>query len=34
MDAANIPSLLSIPWLGYASKDDPTYLNTELYPKH
>ena len=28
MDAANIPSLLSIPWLGYAAKDDATYLNT------
>ncbi len=31
MDAANIPSLLSIPWLGYASKDDPTYLNTRAF---
>ncbi|MGI6714139.1 MAG: glycoside hydrolase family 125 protein [Bacilli bacterium] len=31
MDAANIPSLLSIPWLGYAEKDDQTYLNTRAF---
>lgn len=31
MDAANIPSLLSIPWLGYAAKDDATYLNTRAF---
>ncbi len=28
MDAANIPSLLSIPWLGYTSLDDEVYQNT------
>lgn len=28
MDDANIPSLLSIPYLGYCSLDDPTYLKT------
>lgn len=28
MDDANVPSLLSIPYLGYASADDPLYLNT------
>ncbi len=28
MDDANIPSLLSIPYLGYCSLDDPTYLQT------
>lgn len=31
MDAANIPSLLSIPWLGYAANNDPTYLNTRAF---
>ena len=28
MDDANIPSLLAIPYLGYCSLDDPTYLQT------
>lgn len=28
MDDANVPSLLSIPYLGYASADDPIYQNT------
>ncbi|WP_234992932.1 MULTISPECIES: glycoside hydrolase family 125 protein [unclassified Paenibacillus] len=28
MDDANVPSLLSIPYLGYADKDDPIYRNT------
>ena len=28
MDDANIPSLLSIPYLGYGSLDDPTYVRT------
>ncbi|MFF2014879.1 glycoside hydrolase family 125 protein [Paenibacillus sp. NPDC058177] len=28
MDDANVPSLLSIPYLGYAEADDPVYLNT------
>eukprot|EP00658_Telonema_sp_P-2_P023021 TRINITY_DN19224_c0_g2_i4.p1 TRINITY_DN19224_c0_g2~~TRINITY_DN19224_c0_g2_i4.p1 ORF type:complete len:403 (-),score=42.12 TRINITY_DN19224_c0_g2_i4:11-1219(-) len=28
MDDANIPSLLSLPYLGYVSKDDPVYLET------
>lgn len=28
MDDANVPSLLSIPYLGYASSDDPIYQNT------
>ncbi len=31
MDDANVPSLLSIPYLGYASKDDPIYLNTRRF---
>jgi len=31
MDIANIPSLLSIPWLGYASNTDDTYLNTRAF---
>ena len=28
MDDANVPSLLSLPYLGYCSHDDPLYLNT------
>ena len=28
MDDANIPSLLSLPYLGYVEKDDPVYLET------
>ncbi|MRN54667.1 glycoside hydrolase family 125 protein [Paenibacillus monticola] len=28
MDDANVPSLLSIPYLDYVSADDPIYLNT------
>ncbi|MDU2241716.1 MAG: glycoside hydrolase family 125 protein, partial [Paenibacillus sp.] len=28
MDDANVPSLLSLPYLDYCSKDDPIYLNT------
>ncbi len=28
MDDANVPSLLSIPYLGYGAPDDPTYLAT------
>jgi Uncharacterized conserved protein len=28
MDDANLPSLLSIPYIGYSRKDDQTYLNT------
>ncbi|WP_445667827.1 glycoside hydrolase family 125 protein [Paenibacillus sp. FSL H8-0122] len=28
MDDANVPSLLSIPYLGYVPADDPVYLNT------
>lgn len=31
MDAANIPSLISAPWLGYCEVDDPTYLNTRAF---
>jgi meiotically up-regulated gene 157 (Mug157) protein len=31
MDDANIPSLLSIPYLGYARPDDPIYLNTRKF---
>jgi hypothetical protein len=31
MDAANIPSLLAIPWLGYATNDDATYQNTRSF---
>ena len=28
MDDANVPSLLSAPYLGYCAKNDPTYLTT------
>jgi hypothetical protein len=28
MDDANVPSLLSLPYLGYCAKDSPTYQNT------
>jgi uncharacterized protein len=28
MDDANIPSLLSLPYLGYCAPDDPIYQNT------
>jgi uncharacterized protein len=28
MDDANVPSLLSLPYLGYISKNDPIYLKT------
>jgi meiotically up-regulated gene 157 (Mug157) protein len=31
MDDANVPSLLSIPYLGYATADDPTYLATRAF---
>lgn len=31
MDDANVPSLLSIPYLGYASADDPIYQNTRRF---
>lgn len=31
MDDANVPSLLSIPYLGYASADDPVYANTRRF---
>jgi len=31
MDAANIPSLISAPWLGYVDKTDPTYVNTRAF---
>lgn len=31
MDDANIPSLLSIPYLKYASADDPVYKNTRRF---
>ncbi len=31
MDDANVPSLLSIPYLGYAPAADPIYLNTRKF---
>jgi meiotically up-regulated gene 157 (Mug157) protein len=31
MDAANVPSLLSAPWLGYCAYDDATYLDTRSF---
>lgn len=31
MDDANVPSLLSIPYLGYCDADDETYKNTRAY---
>ncbi|RED51785.1 glycoside hydrolase family 125 protein [Cohnella lupini] len=31
MDDANVPSLLSIPYLSYASSDDPIYKNTRSF---
>ena len=31
MDDANVPSLLSIPYLGYAPPDDPIYVNTRHF---
>lgn len=31
MDDANVPNLLSIPYLGYASKDDEIYKNTRKF---
>lgn len=31
MDDANVPSLLSIPYLGYAGSDDPTYVRTRAF---
>eukprot|EP00823_Brevimastigomonas_motovehiculus_P007246 TRINITY_DN6251_c0_g1_i1.p1 TRINITY_DN6251_c0_g1~~TRINITY_DN6251_c0_g1_i1.p1 ORF type:complete len:510 (+),score=123.57 TRINITY_DN6251_c0_g1_i1:28-1557(+) len=31
MDDANIPSLLSLPYLGYLSKSDPLYLRTRAF---
>ncbi len=31
IDDANIPSLLSIPYIGYASADDPLYRNTRKF---
>ena len=36
MDDANVPSLLSLPYLGYVAQDDPVYLRTRqlvLSPK-
>jgi meiotically up-regulated gene 157 (Mug157) protein len=31
MDDANVPSLLSLPYLGYCSADDELYLNTRNF---
>ena len=31
MDDANVPSLLSLPYLGYCSKDDPLYQHTRQF---
>ena len=31
MDDANVPSLLSLPYLGYCEKDDELYLNTRKF---
>ena len=31
MDVANIPSLISAPWLGYCEIDDPIYQNTRKF---
>lgn len=31
MDDANVPSLLSIPYLGYRKKEDPIYKNTRAF---
>lgn len=31
MDDANVPSLLSVPYLGYTSLDDPIYQNTRSF---
>lgn len=31
MDDANVPNLLSIPYLGYTSVDDPIYVNTRKF---
>ena len=31
MDDANVPSLLAIPYMGYAGKDDPIYRNTRKF---
>ena len=31
MDDANVPSLLSLPWLGYVAATDPTYKRTRAY---
>ncbi len=31
MDDANSPSLLAIPYIGYAEKDDPVYRNTRAF---